>query len=97
MNNQDKVTKDFIDELEKQSPLDAFKDALKGGDRAEKQALLDDFAKAAMQGILSSSTEMRAHGASYGDDGYYPVSSLAKEAYDIAQAMMQERERRMKG
>lgn len=63
----------------------------------EKQALLDDFAKAAMQGILSSSTEMRAHGASYSVGGYYPVSSLAKEAYDIASAMMQERERRMKG
>lgn len=64
---------------------------------SEATYLLDDFAKAAMQGIVASSSEMRANGASYGEDGYYPVSSLAKEAYDIATAMMNERERRMKG
>lgn len=63
----------------------------------DQQPLLDDFAKAAMQGIVASSSVMRANGASYGDDGYYPVTSLAKEAYGIAEAMMKERERRMNG
>lgn len=58
----------------------------------EKQTLLDDFAKAAMQGILSAQTEMRANGAWYTPVG---ASQLAEEAYDIATAMIQERERRM--
>lgn len=53
----------------------------------DRQALRDDFAKAAMQGVLSN--------------GWMNLSvsneQLAKEAYDIASAMMQERERRMKG
>lgn len=53
----------------------------------DQQHLLDDFAKAAMQGILSNH--------SFSNDLY--ISTLAKDAYDIATAMMQERERRMKG
>lgn len=48
-------------------------------------ALRDDFARAAMQGIVSR----------YGD--YADYSIIAHKAYDIATAMMQERERRMKG
>lgn len=50
-------------------------------------ALRDDFAKAAMQGILSNH--------SFSADLY--ISTLAKDAYDFAEALMQERERRMKG
>lgn len=47
-------------------------------------ALRDDFAKAAMQGQVIN-------------DSYNPnPDALAKHAYDIATAMMQERERRMK-
>lgn len=56
----------------------------------EKQALLDAFAKSAMQGIVASSSVMRGNGSWY-------IAQLAEEAYDIAEAMMQERERRIKG
>lgn len=61
---------------------------------SESTTLLDDFAKAAMQGILSAQTEMRANGAWHTPTG---AIQIAEEAYDIATAMMQERERRMKG
>lgn len=51
----------------------------------DRQALIDDFAKAAMQGMISNQ--------------YWRGDTVitAKEAYDIATALMQERERRMKG
>lgn len=49
-------------------------------------ALMDDFAKAAMHGVITY------HGQNAGAYDY-----LAKISYDIATAMMQERERRMKG
>lgn len=52
-----------------------------------EQALLDDFAKAAMQGMISNNWS----NLSVSDE------AIAKEAYDIATAMMQERERRIKG
>lgn len=52
------------------------------GNRQSKQQLLDDFAKAAMQGMVSK------HG------GYEDCSITAHKAYDIASAMIQERERR---
>lgn len=53
-------------------------------------ALRDDFAKAAMQAMITN------------DQSFYYLrekgfSGLANDAYYIAQAMMQERERRMKG
>lgn len=55
--------------------------------------LLDDFAKAAMQGELMNQSR---------ENGYYTTAKedlrfLAKRCYDMATAMMQERERRMKG
>lgn len=53
----------------------------------EKQALLDDFAKTAMHGMISNNWS----NLSVSDE------AIAREAYDIAEAMMQERERRMKG
>lgn len=56
----------------------------------EKQSLLDDFAKAAMQGELAAQAEGYS---SWIDD----FEGLAEMSYDIAEAMMQERERRMKG
>lgn len=59
-----------------------------------EQSLLDSFAKAAMQGIVASSSVMRGNGSWYTFTG---VAQLAEEAYDIAEAMLQERERRMKG
>lgn len=58
----------------------------------EKQRLLDEFAMAAMQGILSSETEMRANGISHTKEG---AAWHCSEAYDIAEAMMAERERRL--
>lgn len=56
----------------------------------DRQALLDDFAKAAMQGELAA----QAEGYS---DWVGEFEALAEMSYDIAEAMMQERERRMKG
>lgn len=56
----------------------------------EKQALLDDFAKAALTGLITNEQNfdyLREKTAGL----------LAKDAYDIATALMQERERRMKG
>lgn len=53
----------------------------------DRQALLDDFAKAAMHGMISNNWV----NLSVSDE------AIAKEAYGIAEAMMQERERRMKG
>lgn len=53
----------------------------------DRQALLDDFAKAAMQGMINNNWA----NLSVSDE------AIAKEAYGIATAMMQERERRMKG
>ena len=50
----------------------------------EKQTLLDDFAKAAMQGIVASVFSPGLQ------------EELAMYAYDIAEAMMKERERRIK-
>lgn len=56
----------------------------------EKQALLDDFAKAAMQGHIASEY--------YVLNGYKSnYEALAKEFYEFAESMMQERERRIKG
>lgn len=52
----------------------------------DRQALLDDFAKAAMQGMVSGDVVSSSY-----------QTILATAAYDIATAMMQERERRMKG
>lgn len=60
-----------------------------------EQALRDDFAKAAMQGLISNTNNL-----SYlpGNSGRGLVlDEISKDAYDIAHAMMQERERRMKG
>lgn len=54
----------------------------------EKQALLDDFAKAAMQGIYAAEPNRAA---------IDPPEYWVGYAYDVAQAMMQERERRMRG
>lgn len=78
----------YEDDLEKQkqSPLDAFKDALKSEKQRESQQLLDDFAKAAMQGMISNAAYDQA------DTGF--ISELA---YNVAEAMTQERERRIKG
>jgi len=53
----------------------------------DQQHLLDDFAKAAMQGMMSNGT----FGTYDNDD----IS--AHRCYDIAEALMKERERRMKG
>jgi len=52
----------------------------------DRQALLDDFAKAAMQGLT------RIWG-----DSIQHAPKIARDAYTIAEYMMQERERRMKG
>lgn len=51
--------------------------------------LRDDFAKAAMQGICVNA----------GRNGFKftSIEEIAKKSYDIATAMMQERERRMRG
>lgn len=56
----------------------------------EKQALLDDFAKAAMQGHIASEYYVLN-----GDRKNY--EALAKEFYAFADALMQERERRIRG
>lgn len=53
----------------------------------DQKHLLDDFAKAAMQGMLINNWA----NLSVSDE------AIAKEAYGIATAMMQERERRTKG
>lgn len=58
----------------------------------DRQALLDDFAKAAMQLVIRN--QRPSLGFSIQGDGF---EILAKRCYDIAEAMMQERERRMKG
>lgn len=62
-----------------------------------RQALLDDFAKAAMQGIMGSDNLLREAVKDSREQGLSHVDFVAQCAYDIAQAMMQERERRMKG
>lgn len=56
----------------------------------DQQPLLDDFAKAAMQGELAAQAEGYS---SWIDD----FEGLAEMSYDIAEAIMQERERRMNG
>lgn len=55
-----------------------------------EQSLLDQFAKAAMQGHIASEYYVLN-----GDRENY--KALAKELYAFAEAMMNERERRMKG
>lgn len=61
-------------------------DKMKQKECSNRQKLLDDFAKAVMHGMISNNWVN------------LPVSdeAIAKEAYDIATAMIQERERRMK-
>lgn len=61
----------------------------------EKQSLLDDFAKAAMQGLISNTSNL-SYIPGNSDRGLV-LGGISKDAYDIATAMMQERERRMKG
>lgn len=58
----------------------------------DQQPLMDDFAKAAMQLVIRN--QRPSLGFSIQGDGF---EILAKRCYDIAEAMMQERERRMKG
>lgn len=74
-------------------------DQIDGGlnqQKEDRQILLDYLAGQAMQGILSSETEMRTNGGMYGKQTY-SAQPLAQECYDIAEAMLAERERRMKG
>lgn len=54
-----------------------------------EQSLLDSFAKAAMQSLL-----VDARNNEFSEDF---LTAIAIAAYDIAEAMLQERERRMKG
>lgn len=63
----------------------------------EKQALLDDFAKAAMQASMSNEDLRKALILDARQAGLSVDEYIARDAYDIATAMMQERERRMKG
>lgn len=65
--------------------LSKMYDEMKQKDCSNRQKLLDDFAKAAMQSLISNPAY------DYADDGF--ISELA---YNVADAMMQERERRMK-
>lgn len=58
-----------------------------------EQSLLDSFAKAAMQGLISNT---KTYIPLNGDRGLV-LDGISKDAYDIADALMQERERRMKG
>lgn len=53
-------------------------------------SLLDYFAVKAMQGMLSG------HFAHYGHDDYWKRDAIAEEAYEMAEAMMAERQRRLK-
>lgn len=62
-----------------------------GGMKSEEdQQLLDHFAGLAMQGILSSETEMRANGGMYGEQTF-SAQPLADECYFIAKAMLKAR------
>lgn len=63
----------------------------------EKQALLDDFAKAAMQASMSNEELRKSLILDARQAGISVDEFIARDAYDIASAMMQERERRMKG
>lgn len=60
-------------------------------------ALRDDFAKAAMQAIMGSDNLRSAAVKDSREQGLSHVDFVAQCAYDIAYAMMQERERRIKG
>ena len=51
--------------------------------------LLDYAAIKAMQGMLAG------HFACYGHDNYWKRDAIAEEAYEMAEAMMAEREKRM--
>lgn len=58
--------------------------------KKEGKNVLDHFAGLAMQGILSSETEMRSNGGNY-INGASCVEYLAKESYEIAKAMVKAR------
>lgn len=91
MTQQDKATQDFFkyeESLEKQKHM--IEDALKGEKQREAQQLLDDFAKAALTGLITNEQNFEYLREK-------TAELLARDAYDIATAMMQERERRMKG
>lgn len=60
-------------------------------------ALRDDFAKAAMQASMSNEDLRKALILDARQAGFSVDEYIARDAYDIATAMMQERGRRMKG
>lgn len=63
----------------------------------DRQALLDDFAKAAMQASISNEDLRKALILDASQAELSVDEYIARDAYDIATAMMHERERRMKG